>query len=299
MILPASTPVASRRRTKTRGKATPVGYFQPGSIREALDILGAERPRVVAGCTDFYPSQPMGGRTRTILDLTRVDGLRGISATEDGWRIGATTTWTDIDRADLPPAFDALKQAARTVGAVQIQNAGTIAGNLCNASPAADGVPPLLALDVVVEVASAAGSRRMALADFITGVRRTALAPGEMVTALHVPRAAGDGGSAFEKLGSRRHLVISIAMVAANVRVADGRIAALRVAVGACSPVAMRMREMEAALAGARVGEVTMRAEWFEGLSPLTDIRGTAEYRREAVAALCARAIRRAAGREG
>ena len=276
-----------------------MGYFQPGTLTEALDILGQERPRVVAGCTDFFPSQPMGGRTRDILDLTRVAGLRGVGETADGWRIGAATTWTDIIRATLPPAFDALKAAAREVGSVQIQNAGTLAGNLCNASPAADGVPPLLALDAAVEVASAAGSRRLALADFITGVRQTALERGEMVTALHIPRGAGAGTSAFLKLGSRKHLVISIAMVAVNLRIEAGRIAEMRAAVGACSPVAVRLPAMEAGLTGCAVGNWAMDKAWFAGLSPLTDIRGSAEYRRASVAELCARAVRHACEAEG
>jgi len=182
---------------------------------------------------------------------------------------------------------------------VQIQNAGTLAGNLCNASPAADGVPPLLALDAAVEVASAAGSRRLALADFITGVRQTALERGEMVTALHIPRGAGAGTSAFLKLGSRKHLVISIAMVAVNLRIEAGRIAEMRAAVGACSPVAVRLPAMEAGLTGCAVGNWAMDKAWFAGLSPLTDIRGSAEYRRASVAELCARAVRHACEAEG
>lgn len=274
-----------------------MGYYQPGSLDDALTILGDAAPRVVAGCTDFFPSQPLGGRSRSILDISRVAGLRGVEETAQGWRIGAVTTWTDILRAPLPPAFDALKQAARTVGAVQIQNAGTIAGNLCNASPAADGVPPLLALEAVVEMASAAGRRRMPLAAFTTGVRKTALAPGEMVTALHIPRY--EGRSAFEKLGSRKHLVISIVMVAATLRVEAGRIADLRVAVGACSPVAQRLPALEAALTGQEVATLgPMQDAWFAPLSPLDDIRGSAEYRLSSVAELCIRAIRRAAGED-
>lgn len=264
---------------------------------EALGLLQGGDLRVVAGCTDFFPSQPMGGRCRDILDLTRVAGLRGVSATADGWRIGATTTWTDILRAPLPPAFDALKAAAREVGSIQIQNAGTLAGNICNASPAADGVPPLLALEAEVEVSSGAGMRVVPLARFITGVRATALQPGEMVTALHIPRAAGEGTSAFQKLGARKYLVISIAMVAVNLRAEGGRIAELRVAVGSCSPVAMRLPALEAALVGRRVDDFgTMDPAWFAPLAPLDDVRGSSAYRLSAVAELCARTIRNAAG---
>jgi len=265
---------------------------------EALGLLRGGDLRVVAGCTDFFPSQAMGAQCRAILDLTRVAGLRGVSETAAGWRIGATTTWTDIVRAPLPPAFDALKAAAREVGAIQIQNAGTLAGNICNASPAADGMPPLLTLEAEVEISSAAGgARRMPLARFVTGVRATALEPGEIVTALHVPRSAGEGASAFLKLGARKYMVISIAMVAVNLRVEGGRIAQLRVAVGSCSPVAMRLPGLEAAMVGRAVEDPgATDPAWFADLAPLGDVRGSAAYRLGSVAELCTRAIRQAAG---
>jgi len=251
----------------------------------------------VAGCTDFYPSQPMGKRCRAILDLTRVNGLRGIAQSADGWRIGAATTWTDVIRAPLPAGFDGLKDAAREVGSVQIQNLGTLAGNLCNASPAADGVPPLLTLEAVVEIASKGGVRRVPLGEFITGVRSTALTPGEMVTALHIPEDAAQGTSAFLKLGSRKYLVISIAMVAVTLRLEGGRIAQARVAVGACSPVARRLPDLETALAGASVDDLpAMQAAWFSALDPVSDVRGSVAYRLDSVTELCARAIRHAAG---
>ena len=171
-------------------------------------------------------------------------------------RIGAATTWTDIVKAPLPAAFDALKQAAREVGSIQIQNRGTIGGNLCNASPAADGVPPLLALDATVELASARGRRLMPLSSFITGYRATALAQGEILSAVFVPSRSPQARSAFVKLGARRYLVISILMAAALVeRDGDGRISRVAIAVGAASPVARRLPELEAALAGLDPGE--------------------------------------------
>src|SRR5262249_12973399 len=153
--------------------------------------------------------------------------------------------------ASLPPLFDGLKLAAREVGGVQIQNAGTLAGNLCNASPAADGVPALLALDAVVELAGPGGERSLPLERFILGPRRTALQTGELATAIRVPKPRGAARSHFLKLGARKYLVISIVMVAATIEVAaDGRVAAAKVAVGACSPVAQRLRMLEMRLAG-------------------------------------------------
>src|SRR5579871_3393799 len=225
-------------------------YLRPTSLEEALMALA--RPwTVLAGGTDFYPARVGRAIDENVLDITGIADLRGISAGPAGWRLGATTTWAELIETPLPPLFDGLKQAARDVGGRQIQNAGTVAGNLCNASPAADGVPPLLALDAEVEIAGLAGNRRLPLAAFITGNRRTVLAPGELVVALHVPRPGRDARSAFLKLGARRYLVISIAMAAATLEMDEGRIVTARIAVGACSAVAQRLPSLEAALAGA------------------------------------------------
>lgn len=247
----------------------------------------------VAGGTDFYPGLGAGGPEASLLDLTRIAGLRGISGdATHGWRIGAATRWSDIVAADLPPAFDGLKAAAREVGSVQIQNAGTVAGNLCNASPAADGVPPLLVLEAEVELASAGGTRRLPLAEFITGVRKTALLPGELVVALHVPAIPDGMVSGFAKLGSRKYLVISIAMAAVLLRKgADGRIDQARVAVGACSPVALRLQGLETAMIGRRVGEVEILDAHLAPLSPIDDVRGSAGYRLGAVKEILQRLI--------
>src|SRR5580692_9022965 len=164
-------------------------YLRPSRLEDALTALA--RPHVVlAGGTDFYPARVGRAIDENVLDISGIPALRGISAGPTGWRLGATTTWSELIETPLPPLFDALKQAAREVGGRQIQNAGTIAGNLCNASPAADGVPPLLALDAEVELASLRGLRRMPLATFLIGNRRTALAPDEVMTAIVAPTPA-------------------------------------------------------------------------------------------------------------
>jgi CO/xanthine dehydrogenase FAD-binding subunit len=268
-------------------------YLRPHRLEEALGAL--QRPfTVLAGGTDFYPARV--GRTidEDVLDISAIADLRGIAATSAGWRLGATATWGELIAADLPPLFDGLKQAAREVGGRQIQNAGTIAGNLCNASPAADGVPPLLALDAEVEIANWSGSRKVPLADFITGNRRTVLRPGELVVAVHVPTPAHDARSAFLKLGARRYLVISIAMAAATLEISGGRVVRARVAVGACSAVAQRLPALEAALAGAPVdGALGTQVEpqHLAPLTPLDDIRGSARYRTDVALTLLKRLL--------
>jgi CO/xanthine dehydrogenase FAD-binding subunit len=233
--------------------------------------------------------------TGAVLDLSAVDGLAGISFQPDLIRIGGRTSWTAIARADLPPAFRALQQAAREVGSIQIQNAGTIAGNLCNASPAADGVPPLLALDARVELTSAAGRRELPLGDFITGYRQTARRSDELVSAVLVPRTIDAGRSAFIKLGARKYLVISIAMVAVILETdAQGCIHQARIAVGACSEVARRLHALETTLRGekARPGLVDLIAEQhLARLSPIADVRASAEYRLDAVKTLIGRTL--------
>jgi CO/xanthine dehydrogenase FAD-binding subunit len=254
---------------------------------------------MLAGGTDLYPTTGAQALAGDILDLTGLEELRGIALTREGLRIGACVRWSEIARTSLPPALAALQQAAREVGGRQIQNAGTIGGNLCNASPAADGVPPLLALDAEVELASADGARRLALADFVTGPRQTALQPGEMLAAVVIPRAGLMGRSRFVKLGARKYLVISIAAVAVRLVEREGRVADLAVAVGACSAVARRIASVEAALRDAPLAEAAARVQDQDvasALAPLDDIRATAGYRAGAAAELIRRAVAQLAG---
>jgi CO/xanthine dehydrogenase FAD-binding subunit len=194
-----------------------------------------------------------------------------------------------------------LKAAAREIGGIQIQNRGTLAGNLCNASPAADSVPPLFTLDAEVELVSQAGKRRLPLADFIVGNRKTLRQPGEILSQIFVPRTVEDATSTFLKLGARRYLVISIAMVAVVIQKdASGHVADARVAVGSCSVVAQRLTDLEHALMGAPVwiglGSLAT-ADHIKDLSPIDDVRATAVYRGDAALRLVQRALDECAGR--
>ncbi len=274
-------------------------YAKPRTVDEALALLADAQWRILAGGTDFYPALGNRPLVENILDINGLDELRGISETASEIVIGARTTWTDIIRHPLPTSFDALKQAAREVGSVQIQNMACIAGNLCNASPAADGVPPLMILDAEVELRSATANRTLPLAQFILGNRKTALQAGEMVTAVRIPRSSTIGHAAFEKLGGRRYLVISIAMAAARIFVGStGFVEAAAVSIGSCSAVAKRFPALEAWLIGAVPGptlaEAVMAANLAD-LSPIDDVRATAAYRHEAAREILLRAVMRAA----
>jgi CO/xanthine dehydrogenase FAD-binding subunit len=281
-----------------------MAFLRPTRLDDALGALAGGGPGgapwvVVAGATDHYPARVGRAPVEDVLDVTAIERLRGVEAVDGGWRIGALTTWTDVAEADLPPLFDGLRAAALAIGGLQIQARATVAGNVCNASPAADGVPNLFALDTVVELASARGARRVSIGTFVTGNRRTVRADDELVTGLFVPAPHPDttARSAFEKLGSRAYLVISIAMVAAVAEIAaDGRIARARVAVGACSEVAQRLPALEAELVGLPATRGTaslVRAEHLDDLRPIDDVRGSAEYRRDAALTVVRRAVER------
>jgi len=269
-------------------------YLRPTSQSEALAALAQGGLTVLAGGTDYYPSRVGKPLADDILDISAIASLRGIHDAGSHWRIGATTTWSDVVAADLPPLFDGLKLAACEIGGVQIQNAGTLAGNLCNASPAADGVPPLLALDARAEIADTAGSRSVALADFILGNRRTLLRADQLLTAIFIPKPAHSARSRFVKLGARKYLVVSIVIVAATLEVDAGRVSAARVAVGAASAVAQRLPLLEAALIGKRcnagLGEHASMAH-LAPLAPIDDVRASREYRLDASFTLVRRVL--------
>jgi CO/xanthine dehydrogenase FAD-binding subunit len=273
-------------------------YLRPANLEEALKAMANHPWAVLAGGTDFYPARvgKAAADDTPVLDVSRLEALRGITQEGDHWRIGALTTWSDVQQAKLPRVFDALKLAAREVGGVQIQNAGTVAGNICNASPAADGIPALLALDAEVELTSDSGMRRLPLAAFVTGNRKTARWPEELVTAVYVPRWARGSRSTFLKLGARKYLVISIAMVAVALETDAARvITRARVALGACSPIAVRLTALEQRLTGQSCASdlgALVTPEEAAALKPIDDIRASAEYRKEAALTLIRHALR-------
>jgi CO/xanthine dehydrogenase FAD-binding subunit len=270
-------------------------YVRPIELAAALQAL-AEAPRVVvAGATDHYPARVEREPDEAILDISAVDGLRRIVETDAGWRIGALVTWTDVADRDLPPAFDGLRRAARAIGGRQVQNRATVCGNVCNASPAADGVPNLLVLDAAVELASTRGTRLVPLATFITGNRATVRAPDELVTALEIPRPPAGARSTFLKLGARAYLVISIVSVAALIDgEPGGPVRDARIAVGACSPVPVRLGELESVLSGRGLDRSLVDAVLpghLAGLRPIDDVRAPAAYRLEAAGIMVRRAL--------
>jgi xanthine dehydrogenase small subunit len=262
-------------------------YFRPRTLDAALEIR-ADRPvTILAGGTDLYPAK--AARTAwgdmnhaDVLDISAIEALRGIRRTATHIRFGALTTWTDLIRAELPAAFDGYKAAAREVGGKQIQNRGTLVGNICTASPAGDGIPCLLALDAEVELASKTERRVLPIAAFVDDYRHTLCRSDEIVTGIRVPNPAPTERGRFLKLGARRYLVISIVMAAGVVSTDEaGRVARARIAVGACSPVARRLPGLEAALAGEPLAAAPdlVTQEHLAPLAPIDDIRASGIFR--------------------
>ena len=274
-------------------------YLQPKSVDEAVRALAENSLFVLAGGTDYFPARVGKPLNENILDITGIEKLRGVTERETHFNIGALTRWTDVIQQPLPEYFNGLKLAAREVGGVQIQNAGTIAGNICNASPAADGIPPLLSLNADVVLASTRGEHSMPLAKFIMGNRKTRRASDEIVTGFRIPKPNYSASSTFLKLGARRYLVISIVMVAAVIENDGGNVGAARIAVGSCSAAAKRLHLLERSLVGQplRPGIADQITEnHLNQLSPIADVRGSAEYRRDAALTLVRRAIEQLAG---
>jgi CO/xanthine dehydrogenase FAD-binding subunit len=270
-------------------------YFRPNTLPEATDFLARYGGTILAGGTDFFP-QVVGKRPAPpVVDISGLSELQGIRFFPQHITIGGLTTWTTIAEAKLPACCEGLQAAAREVGSIQIQNRATIAGNLCNASPAADGCPCLLALDAEVKLASSAGTRRMPLNDFLIGNRQTQRRPDEILSAVILPRDLENAASSFLKLGTRRYLVISIAMVAAVLSVNENNlIADARLAVGSCSARALRLHELEKAVIGLSLAngfKDVVNPRHIASLSPIDDVRGTAEYRQDATMTLIRRAL--------
>jgi CO/xanthine dehydrogenase FAD-binding subunit len=271
-------------------------YLRPSELRVALATLAAAPRVVLAGGTDLYASgTPMPAKLRqSVLDITAIDQLRGIREDRGQLLIGATATWADVCSANLPAWFQGLKQAASQVGGLQIQNVATVAGNLCNASPAADGIPPLLALSALIDLDSARGARTVSLEEFVLGSRRTACSSDELVTAVRIPRRSAQARSVFCKLGARSYLVISIVSLAVTLDFdAKGRICYAGIAVGSCAARARRLTALEERILGldrSAARALSINDDMAE-ISPIDDIRATAAYRRDALATLLKRAL--------
>jgi len=278
-----------------------VDFLQPGSWDEALEARAAHPGAVpIAGGTDVMVELNFDARRpAALLDLSRIPELAWWSAENGRIRLGACVSYTRLI-TELGGRLPGLAMAARTVGSPQIRNRGTVGGNLGAASPAGDCHPPLLAAGAEVEVASVRGTRVIPAADFYTGVKRNALAPDELIAAVLIPPAAGP--QQFSKIGTRNAMVIAVASFCL---VLDIHNAAAGTGIGSAAPTPRRAADAERFLAGAlaEAGLWESRADLPAGLAgefgervsaaaaPIDDVRGTAAYRRRALAVMARRTL--------
>jgi carbon-monoxide dehydrogenase small subunit/xanthine dehydrogenase small subunit len=275
------------------------GYLRPRSLEEALEILaqrGAEA-RPLAGGTDILVQAKDGRPDRaSLVDLTAVPELKGIEDRGEHVSIGAGVTHSEMVASELLKRWaPALPEACAVIGGPQIRNRGTLGGNLANASPAADCVPPLYAADAVVELVSIFARRELPIEEFFTGPRRSVLEPDELILAVRIPKRAGVR-AAFLRLGQRQAQAISKVSIAAALTFRDGRPDWARVAFGAVAPTVIRARAAEQALlAGGPTGLRAAMDAAREEVRPIADLRSTLDYRRAMAGVLLERAVRRLA----
>jgi carbon-monoxide dehydrogenase medium subunit len=271
----------------------------PGSVDECLQILAKRGPdtRVVAGGTDLLPQLKNGVlKPGWVVDLSAVAELRTISdAPDGGLRIGASVTARELELdARVRSRFAALAESAAMVGSVQVRNLATLGGNLCNAAPSADMAPPLLALDAEAVIAGPSGQRRVSMASFFLGVRRTVLAPGELLLEIVVPAQGAQSGGNYLRHTPRRELDIAVVGVASQVTLAGGKCTTARIALAAVAPVPLRATDAEQALVGQPLTpqQIERAAELASGAArPIDDHRGSIEFRNHLVRVLTRRTL--------
>lgn len=274
----------------------------PRHLFEAYERLAAGPTRPIAGGTDVMVAitGELGPAPERMLDLSRIDALRGIQLEPAGLVLGARTTYTEIRRSALcREHLPALVEAAATIGAAQIQNRGTLGGNIANASPAGDTLPVLLAADAVILVGGQRGEREIAAKDFFVAYRRTALAPDELILQVRFPIAPGRE-MRFRKVGTRRAQAISkVVMAVAWHDLGSQGWHDVRVALGSVAATPIRAPKTERALEGAQPTPETvdLAAETLAAeIQPIDDVRSTADYRRAVAARILHRLLRDAGG---
>jgi xanthine dehydrogenase small subunit len=255
-----------------RTATTPLDLAAPRSLDDALRMLREEPRMPIAGCTDVFVNLHFGTEpARRFLDLWGLDELRGIESRDGVLRMGALTTYTDVIRSPEASGWlPALAQASREVGGVQIQNRGTLAGNLANGSPAGDSLPVLAAVDAVVVLRSVDGERRVPVTKLYTGYRATVIRPDELIVAVEVARV--EGTQWFRKVGTRAAQAISKVVMAAV------RAPRPRIALGSVAATVVRLPRTEQALvSGATIDEA--QRVLADEIRPIDDVRSTAAYR--------------------
>jgi len=280
----------------------PFSFNSPQTIEEACQLLADPGGRLIAGGTDVIP-QMRDGRFRAgrLIDLSRLEDLSYIKQYENRIVIGGLTNYrTMMDSPLLQDEAASLVEAAALVGGVQTRSRGTLAGNIGNASPAGDSLPPLLVLNADVLLVSIEGERKIPLAMFLQGPGKTAIKPNEVIREISLERPAAGTKSTFIRLGNRRGMAISVVSVAALLRLGhNNKVEEVRIALGAVAPTAVRCPETEAILLGKKLtaARIKRAADYaVQECSPIDDVRGSAAYRLHGVKVLVSRSLQTLAG---
>lgn len=274
-------------------------YFRPGSLEEAVSLLYEHGPQlnVLAGGTDLLVKiKNKAIHVSKVMDITGIDDLKILNEDNQSLIIGAAITQNEIAYYPaMAQKYTALKEGASQLGSRQVRNLATVVGNICNASPSAETAPALLVHGAKVTAVSCQGSRKIAIKDFFAGPGKNSLAPGELVTKLSLPAAPARSGSAYIKLSPRRAMDTATVGVAAYVRLdSAGKCNVCRIALGAVAPTPVRALKAEQAVIGAELTrEVLAEAGRIAAgeASPITDIRASADYRRQMVDVITRRVL--------
>lgn len=278
---------------------------RPGNLDEALKLLAnLERAKPIAGGTDLIPMlREAEDPPMNLVDLGRIGGLSYIREENGYISIGATTTHSQLLESEIiARGAPALREAVAVLGSVQIRNLGTIGGNLCNASPAADTAPPLLVHGAEAIIASSEGPMKAPLMDLFAGPKANSLRQYELLTGIRFPVPPGDSGSAFHRIGRRRGLTLSVASAAAYVERDSDSCGRVRVALGAVAPTPILLPQVEETMEGRKFTQSLVeeaRALCKRLVSPVDDVRGSVGYRREMAGVLARRAVQDAWKRAG
>lgn len=271
-------------------------YLRVSSIKQLLQNIDEPEAQILCGGTDLLVKmrskliQP-----RFLLDISEVEELRGIREGNGEIEIGAAVTESEIIASKVAERLPLLVTALLQLGSVQIRNRGTLGGNLVNASPAADSAIPLLLYDAEVMLRSAGNERRVSVEDFLRGPGKTALAPGEFLRSIAIPIPSEKFSQFLHKVGRRKALTIAIASLGALLRMEDGTVKAIRLAAGSVAPTPIRLHRVEEFLIGSKLTDsviASARELASSAVSPIDDIRASADYRRQVIGDLLARLLR-------
>lgn len=276
-------------------------YAAPGSVSEVVSLLASNanegrQTQILAGGTDvLVQMRATGHAARTIVDIKALDETNRLEIGADRIYIGSAVPSAVInENVELQTAYPGLLEAADLIGSTQIQGRATICGNLCNASPAGDSIPAMIAAGAVCDIATAAGNRELPVEDFVVGVGQNALAEGEFLLGLKLPMPGAQTKDAYLRFTPRTEMDIAVAGVGVSLTVVDGICTDARVAIGAVAPTARSVPDAAKALIGSDLGAQALEQAGEAcklAASPISDKRGTAEYRRKVVAVLCRRAV--------